>query len=126
MDAFLEGTTVKVGGNLCYALDDQNTHMAGEWLKFECYGDGVSGTTITITQTNQAYPMSICGIKVYGNADPRTLLDTEYRDYTYDKGYEESKKEQLTDEKVELALAIADLEDQYWEIEEQAVALNEK
>ena len=59
-------------------------------MKFECYGDGSTGTSITITQPNKNYPLSICGIKLYGNPDPEKLLNTEYLNYLYDKEFEES------------------------------------
>ena len=46
--------------------------------------------------------MSLCGIKVYGNVNLRTLLDQEYADYAYDRDYETSAQAAVNEEKLDL------------------------
>ena len=123
MDNFLDGTIVKVGTTVCQLLDHENAKTSGEWLKFECMGDGATGATITLTQTNPDYPMSLCGIRVYGTLDPRALLDKEYLDYKYDIKYEEDRKEKQTEEQAELDQTIEDLETDYFSVDDDAEVL---
>lgn len=89
-------------------------------------GDGATGATITLTQTNPDYPMSLCGIRVYGTLDPRALLDKEYLDYKYDIKYEEDRKEKQTEEQAELDQTIEDLETDYFSVDDDAEVLLQK
>ena len=110
LEHFLEGAIIKVGQKECYHIDLENSHTDDGWIQFECHGDGVTGATITLEQDNPAHPMSICGIKVWGNLDPRALLDREYADYTYDHEYENERLNRLLDERGTLHDEIEDLE----------------
>ena len=123
---YLSGATVLIGGKLCYRFPDNDNEVGSEWIKFECYGDGASGDSIRVESRDSDYQMAICGIKVYGNMDPRTVLDQEYEDFLDKESVEIAAKAAKSNEKQSLTESITQLEKDYKEIEKEAEELSRK